>query len=121
MYLLRSAVWLIGFGMTYFIFLRNERYFLLNRIFLFSGLLASALFPLLNWHYTIIVPIVTSSIEFQPGIQALSAVEPFFSVQRFIQILYLSGVFVSALPHYLANCCSAWVLSENQELFLSNQ
>jgi len=92
MYLLKSAVWLIGFGLIYLIFLRNERYFLLNRIFLFSGLFASAFFPLLNWHYTIIIPIATSSVEFHPPIQALSVVEPFFSVQRLMQILYMSGV-----------------------------
>ena len=52
-YLLKSASWLTGFAMIYLIFLRNERYFFLNRIYLVTGMLASLTFPLWSVHYTV--------------------------------------------------------------------
>ena len=35
-YLLKSVIWLSGFALVYFLFLRNERFFFLNRIYLVS-------------------------------------------------------------------------------------
>ena len=32
-YLLKSVIWLTGFALVYILFLRNERFFMLNRIF----------------------------------------------------------------------------------------
>lgn len=45
-YLFKSSVWLLCFAATYMLFLRNERYFLLNRIFLVVGVLISLLAPI---------------------------------------------------------------------------
>jgi TonB family protein len=53
LYLFRSVVWLTGFTVIYFLFLRNERFFMINRIFLLSGIIASLLFPLLTISYAI--------------------------------------------------------------------
>jgi len=58
LYLLKSAVWLTGFTLVFLIVLRNERYFGLNRIYLLLGILASILFPLYTWHYSVILPFV---------------------------------------------------------------
>jgi len=40
LYLVKSAVWTTGFGLVYLLFLRNERFFLMNRIYLVAGILA---------------------------------------------------------------------------------
>lgn len=60
-YLFKSAAWLTTFGVIYLLFLKNERFFLLNRIFLLSGLVASLLFPLYDWHYQVEIPMVNFS------------------------------------------------------------
>ena len=36
LYLLKSVIWLTGFALVFILFLRNERFFLLNRIYLVS-------------------------------------------------------------------------------------
>ena len=60
-YLLKSVVWLIGFAIVFLIFLRNERYFVLNRIYLLSGIIASIAFPFCTWYYTVLIPIEQTS------------------------------------------------------------
>ena len=47
-YFLKSMVWLTGFAMVYMLFLRNERFFVLNRIFLITGLIASVLLSMVQ-------------------------------------------------------------------------
>jgi TonB family protein len=71
LYLFRSTVWLSCFALVYFLFLRNERYFVLIRFFLLGGLVASLLFPLITVRYTVNVPINQS---FDP--QAVSVGQP---------------------------------------------
>ncbi len=39
-YLIKSSFWLTGFALVYALFLRNERFFALNRIYLVPGILA---------------------------------------------------------------------------------
>jgi TonB family protein len=51
LYLIKSACWLTGFTLVYMIFLRNERFFLLKRAFLLSGIIVSLSFPLISIHY----------------------------------------------------------------------
>jgi len=53
LYLVKSVVWISGFATIYYLFLRNERFFLINRIFLMSGIIASLLFPLLTISYSV--------------------------------------------------------------------
>ena len=55
-YLLKSVAWILGFALVYLLFLRNERYFRLNRLFLLSGILASFIFPFLTVRYSVNVP-----------------------------------------------------------------
>ena len=94
-YLLKSAIWISGFALVYIVFLQNERYFVLNRFFLISGILAAVFLPLLTWHYT--VEISAEPIEIATGIQQQNFNEiPFktssFSVQKVLLFLYLGGV-----------------------------
>jgi TonB family protein len=60
LYLFKSVVWLAGFALVFILFLRNERFFFLNRIYLLAGILASFFFPLISIHYTVILPVVHS-------------------------------------------------------------
>jgi len=53
LYLLKSATWLTGFALVYLLFLRNERFFLLKRIYLVSGILIAVFFPLISVHYQV--------------------------------------------------------------------
>jgi TonB family protein len=55
-YLMKSAIWLTGFTVVYFLFLRNERFFKLKRIYLIAGILISFIFPLLSFHYQVDIP-----------------------------------------------------------------
>lgn len=67
-YLFKSAIWLSGFALVYFLFLRNERFFRLKRYYLLSGILISLIFPLISVHYQveISVPAITNT-EFTSG------------------------------------------------------
>ena len=53
LYLLKSVIWLTGFALVYLLFLRNERFFLLKRIYLVSGILVALFFPLISVHYQV--------------------------------------------------------------------
>ncbi len=57
LYLLRSAVWITAIALVYRAFLSNERFFLLNRIYLVSGILASLVLPLVTIRYVVELPI----------------------------------------------------------------
>ena len=92
-YLIKSSVWLTGFALIYALFLRNERFFTLNRIFLVSGILASIIFPLFTWHYTVIFPVVPTNEVFEQPILQRSEIpieEP-FPVQNILLLIYLFG------------------------------
>lgn len=56
-FLLKSVIWLSAFALIYVLFLRNERFFLLNRFYLLAGIIASLLFPFISIHYTVILPV----------------------------------------------------------------
>ncbi|MDF1560782.1 MAG: hypothetical protein P1P83_11350 [Bacteroidales bacterium] len=66
LYLLRSAVWITGFALVYFLFLRNERFFLLNRIYLVTGILASFILPLVTVRYVVEVPLLQAGATAGP-------------------------------------------------------
>jgi TonB family protein len=53
LYLLKSATWLAGFTLLYLLFLRNERFFILKRVYLVAGVILSLLLPLVTLHYRV--------------------------------------------------------------------
>jgi TonB family protein len=61
LYLSKSVIWLTGFALVFILFLRNERFFLLNRFYLVAGIVTSFLFPFISVHYKVLVPVVTKS------------------------------------------------------------
>ena len=73
LYLLKSVIWLTVFAAVYYLLLRNERFFQLNRLFLVTGLLASLLFPLITFRYTIVLPALTASTTI--GLPVINGIE----------------------------------------------
>jgi len=71
-YLLRSAVWITGFALVYLLFLRNERFFLLNRIYLIIGIMASVVLPLFTVRYVVEVSVAEAAAEAGPVTAALN-------------------------------------------------
>jgi TonB family protein len=98
LFLLKSVIWLTGFALVYFLFLRNERFFMLNRYFLLSGIIISLIFPFISIHYIINLPLVP---EFQTGdltVTGIRQAESFsvLDLQFLLSLVYVSGVAVIA-------------------------
>ena len=93
MYLLKSVIWATGFALVYHLFLRNERFFGLNRFFLLAGIVVSFIFPFISVHYTVILPVIsTLTAETGASITGSPAVSGnFHIIQAGLLILYLSG------------------------------
>jgi TonB family protein len=92
-YLLKSVIWLAGFALVFILFLRNERFFLLNRIYLLTGILTSFFFPLISIHYTVILPVLSN---FQSGSAVVSEIQNASSIipdlKLILSVLYVLGV-----------------------------
>ena len=92
LYLVKSSVWLTGFALVYVLFLRNERFFSLNRFYLVSGIFVSLIFPLFTWHYTVVLPVVPSVDIIDPVVQGIVMPEESFSTKSLLLFFYLSGI-----------------------------
>ncbi len=97
--MLKSAVWLTGFAVIYLLFLRNERYFNLKRIYLVCGIIVSFVFPLITIRYQVELPapaaytaetVTRLPQEGSPGQQAYGGRE--FNYSYFIAGFYLAGL-----------------------------
>ena len=113
MYLLKSSIWLTGFGLIYLTFLRNERYFLLNRIFLLSGLVASIVFPLLNWHYIVVIPTSTVQASFEAVTYPIPASDQTTIYQKIMPLIYLGGVSYLFLRIFKQTCLMLDVIKKS--------
>lgn len=73
LYLLKSAVWITGFALVYQLFLRNERFFHYNRIYLVAGILISFIMPLITVRYTVEVSALRAGTDGTAGSAAVLA------------------------------------------------
>ncbi|MGC1392187.1 MAG: M56 family metallopeptidase, partial [Bacteroidales bacterium] len=94
LYLLKSVIWLTGFTVVFILFLRNERFFFLNRIYLVAGILTSLVFPLISVHYTVVLPMIRN---FQDESAVTAEIQKTGSsiipdLKLMLLVLYLSGV-----------------------------
>jgi TonB family protein len=93
-YLLKSVIWTAGFTVVFILFLRNERFFFLNRIYLIDGILTSFFFPLVSVHYTVVLPVFrnfqSDSAVVTEVQKAGSSVMP--DLRIILTLLYVSGV-----------------------------
>jgi TonB family protein len=100
-YLFRSVIWLTGFALVYLLFLRNERFFLLKRIYLLTGILVSLICPLFTIHYQVEVaaPVIGTTGLFPAEISSVPATPSTaeaetFDYRKLLLFLYLAGVIV---------------------------
>lgn len=92
-FILKSAIWLSAFGLIYFVTLRNERYFYLNRLFLISGLAASLLFPLFTIRYNVnlMLPEVPINIEEMQVGQITNNAGPDITWKGILSLIIMAG------------------------------
>jgi hypothetical protein len=97
-YLLKSVIWLSGFAVVYLLFLRNERYFLLNRFYLLAGIIASLFFPFISIHYTVIMPVTESFVAGNIAIAPIENTEAssIISFSLLMIMFYISGALFEA-------------------------
>jgi TonB family protein len=93
-YIFKSFIWLTSFALVYLLFLKNERFFLLNRLYLISGILVSIFFPLITIHYIIELPAndINHLNSHETGFLNQSTISLFPSLSVVVLFLYLSGV-----------------------------
>ena len=98
-YLMKSTIWLTGFAIIYFLFLRNERYFKLKRIYLISGILISFIFPLISFHYQVEMPVPAISQADFSGVSGSATQVQYqdiagkpFDYRLILLTLYLTGM-----------------------------
>jgi TonB family protein len=113
LYLIKSVCWLTGFALVFLIFLRNERFFMLKRIFLITGIMASFFFPLLSFHYhvEVTVPVPLSLNPAENLVPGSPVIQQQFSGNKIdfmnlLLIVYLLGLFVfaaSMIHHIILN------------------
>ena len=101
LYLFKSACWLTGFTLVYFLFLRNERFFVLKRIFLMTGILVSLIFPFISFHYQVEVQTPAAAsfdlteyvVPDSSGIQQEVSGNK-FNFRNLLLIVYITGLIV---------------------------
>ncbi len=114
LYLIKSTVWLTGFFLIYIAFLRNERFFVLNRIYLVSGILGSILFPLFTWHYTVIFPVTPTAEVLEPQVLGVATVSEPFPIQNLLLYFYLTGA-LYLLFRLIKQTALVWKVIRNSE------
>jgi len=94
LYLIKSVAWLTGFALVFIFFLRNERFFILNRIYLITGILTSFFFPFISIHYTIVLPVVRS-MQLESAVVSNiqnTGTGIFPNLRLVLLVLYVSGI-----------------------------
>ena len=96
LYLLKSVIWLSGFALIYLVFLKDERYFILNRFFLLSGIIASFIMPFLTIRYTVILPVPQVTQSEGEVATVIENMAGSFKIDTgsLLILLWLSGIFV---------------------------
>ena len=114
LYLIKSTVWLTGFFLIYMLFLRNERFFVLNRIYLVSGMLVSIIFPLFTWHYTVIFPVTPTAEVLDPQVVGVTPVSDPFPIQNLLLYFYLTGA-LYLIFRLIKQTVAVWKVIRNSE------
>jgi TonB family protein len=113
LYLLKSACWISGFALVYLIFLQNERFFVLNRIFLVSGIILSLTLPLISFHYQVEIPVpqqfaepVTDNLQYittSVGQGTTTVKQSTADFRIILSLIYIAGIVLisaRALKHF---------------------
>lgn len=114
LYLLKSSVWLTGFAAVYFLFLRNERFFVLNRIFLLTGIVLSIVFPFFTWHYTVVFPMMPSVNVDEPQVRSIGMAKESLQAKDLLLYIYLIGA-LYLIYRLIKQTTSVWQLIRKSE------
>lgn len=98
LFLIKSTIWMAGFLIIYVVFLRNEKHFVTNRIFLNTGIVFSLLFPLwrIKWPNVINASPLTNTqgeiIAGLPVAQSMTETQAIINWEHYLTIIYLCGI-----------------------------
>jgi TonB-dependent SusC/RagA subfamily outer membrane receptor len=100
LYLLKSGIWIAVFWLIYGLFLRKETFFRFNRMFLFAGLPASLLLPLLQYTYRVnlVLPVNTNPVS---AVSEAVAPVAHFDLSTVLLSVYLLGVAIVLLRNVI--------------------
>ena len=97
LWLLKSAAWLTAFAVVYFLLLRNERFFILKRIYLVTGILFSLIVPAFTFRYKVDIPASSNMIrDLTEPVITLTATAvkstAHFDFRMIFLLIYVSGI-----------------------------
>ena len=101
-YMLKSAIWITGFGLIYAIFLQNERFFQLNRIYLVVGILSSIILPFLTVSYVVTAPEIQTQMTagaLSGGVERAATRPDLLSLLMYV--IWLAGVLFIAVRYVI--------------------
>ena len=107
-YFIQSSAILAIFYLIYFLFLRNERYFVEIRVYLILSLILAAVLPFVKIPYTVLVQsseVIMPSFDFTPTTTGISEMDK--KQVDLVQILLLIYVVV-ALAMLFRSCLKIW-------------
>ena len=90
-------IWFTGFALVFILFLRNERFFSQNRVYLIVGILASILLPFFSVHYYVDLPLtqgIQTDMPVMSSIQEASVSGIMDIKWVLLYVLYTSGALV---------------------------
>lgn len=95
-FLIKSVLWTTGFALVYHLFLRNERYFGINRFFLLAGIISSLLFPFITLHYIVTLPVVNTLATSGDAavVQGVAAAGSLSHIKSGLLVIYIAGTLV---------------------------
>jgi len=124
LYILKSASILTLFYLVYRIVLQKDTFFTTNRHFLISGIIASLLFPFLNYTNTIYVDTPVSNTFI--NINNVSSIQPvsetsatLIDIWTIISVIYLIGIVLMSF-RFLKQLFSLYQLIGSQTMTISN-
>ncbi|MCG2430868.1 M56 family metallopeptidase [Aequorivita xiaoshiensis] len=122
-YILKSAGILSLFYLVYIFLLKKETHFTFNRLFLLIGVLAAAIFPIIQFTKTIIIeaPALASFPSTETASETLSssAFNSNYSIENILLYIYVLGVIVFSL-RFIYQLISLFIILENHPYKLSN-
>ena len=92
-YLLKSAILLSVIALIYHLFLRQTTFFVLNRVYLLLGVVASLTLPLIQYTYNVAVANIPNTQEQLPIAQQLTETQgSSISIFTILFIIYIAGI-----------------------------
>src|SRR5665647_1581867 len=116
-WLFKSVIWITGFGLIYLLFLQNERFFLLNRIFLVTGIISSLVFPFVTVRYVISVPALQADVAAGPITSVMDGAGSGISAGSLIMVaLWLAGAFFIGVRQLVRTLAVAKSINRSEKI-----